>query len=111
MSRHDSTRGLYRMLKYNNRFSFENIIKAKWIFESPRGTAFKLSHSIQSLWELFEPYELTFNHRQGEDKEYGNLLNRLRWLPPFTKEEKKQTPPNITSRDRYSSIFYRHCNT
>ena len=65
-------------------------IKAKWIFESPRGTAFKLSHSIQSLWELFEPYELTFNHRQGEDKEYGNLLNRLRWLPPFTKEEKKK---------------------
>ena len=28
-----------------------------------------------------------------------------------TKEEQKQTPQNIASRDRYSSIFYRHCNT
>ena len=33
---------------------------------------------LSPLWELFESVELTINHRQGSDHEYGNLLNRVR---------------------------------
>ena len=53
-------------------------VQAKWIFEEPRNKAFKASYLSNSLWDLFEPIELTQNHRQGEDKPYADLLNRMR---------------------------------
>ena len=53
-------------------------VLAKWIFEEPSNRAFKASYSADSLWDLFEPIELTQNHRQGEDKVYADVLNRMR---------------------------------
>ena len=53
-------------------------VQAKWIFEEPRNKAFKASYLSNSLWDLFEPIELTQNHRQGEDKIYADVLNRMR---------------------------------
>ena len=53
-------------------------VLAKWIFEEPSNKAFGASYSSNSLWELFEPIELTQNHRQGEDKVYADVLNRMR---------------------------------
>ena len=78
-------------------------VQAKWIFEPPHGERFKASYAFRSLWDMFESYELSFNHRQGEDKEYGDLLNRLRWLPALTTDEKKElkglSPEEKTKRD------------
>ena len=54
-------------------------VRANWIFEAPRDPKFARSHAIQPLWDLFEPYELRKNHRQGADKEYADLLNRVRF--------------------------------
>ena len=53
-------------------------IKANWIFDEPRGEDFKDSYELQSLWELFKPVELKHNHRQGNDRIYADLLNRVR---------------------------------
>ena len=78
-------------------------VSAEWIFDPPEDKNFRISHAIRPLWDLFESFELTHNHRQGEDKEYGDLLNRLRWLPPLTTEEKKDmkklTEEERTKRD------------
>ena len=65
-------------------------VMAEWIFDPPEDANFRVSHAIRPLWDLFTPFELTHNHRQGKDKEYGDLLNKLRLLPPLTKEEKKE---------------------
>ena len=54
-------------------------IQANWIFEAPKDQKFKLQHDISPLWNLFSTIELTENHRQGEDKEYANMLNRIRF--------------------------------
>ncbi len=54
-------------------------IQANWIFEQPRGAKFKLTHEVSPLWELFSFIELTSNHRQGQDKLYADMLNRLRF--------------------------------
>ena len=51
---------------------------ANWIFDSPQNRQFRASHAIKSLWEQFQAIELKTNHRQGEDKAYGDLLNRVR---------------------------------
>ena len=53
-------------------------VMAAWIFGIPYNEQFKAAHELDPLWELFESVELTINHRQGADHEYGNLLNRVR---------------------------------
>ena len=40
---------------------------------------FNLSHQLNSLWHKFDVIELTENHRQGEDKVYADMLNRIRF--------------------------------
>ena len=74
-------------------------VSAEWIFDPPEDPHFRVSHAIRPLWDLFTPFELTHNHRQGQDKEYGDLLNRLRWIPPLTDEEKKAMK-KLTAEER-----------
>ena len=52
--------------------------KARWPFDEPRNPSFALSYTVRSLWSLFEVVELKTNHRQGDNKDYAELLNRVR---------------------------------
>ena len=51
---------------------------ARYIFEEPVCESFLLAFLISSLWQKFDVVVLRHNHRQGEDKEYADVLNRLR---------------------------------
>ena len=53
-------------------------VMAAKIFSPPWNKKFQEYHKVNPLWELFDCIELTFNHRQGLDKEYGDMLNRIR---------------------------------
>ena len=61
-------------------------VKAKYIFEEPTNETFQISHAIQSLWQKFRVILLKTNHRQGEDKTYADILNRVR-SATFTDED------------------------
>ena len=52
--------------------------KARFVFEKPTNEMHGLAYTARDLWKLFEVVHLVENHRQGEDKTYGDLLNRLR---------------------------------
>lgn len=54
-------------------------VQANFIFEVPKCKQFQLSHEINPLWDLFQPFELLHNHRQGGDKTYADILNRVRF--------------------------------
>ncbi len=54
-------------------------VKANWIFETPKNKKFAQSHALRPLWDLFLPIELKQNHRQGADKKYAQILNRIRY--------------------------------
>ena len=54
-------------------------VKGKWIFEKPAHNMWTNRFTIDPLWELCNVYILEKNHRQGKDKEYGDILNRLRF--------------------------------
>ena len=49
-----------------------------WVFQEPSSLEFRDFHATWSLWDTFEPHELKTNHRQGADKTYADLLNRIR---------------------------------
>ena len=52
--------------------------KARHVFMPPINKEHALAHSLRDLWRLFTVVTLEENHRQGEDKVYGDLLNRVR---------------------------------
>ena len=53
-------------------------VLARYIFEEPINEGFQLAFLLDPLWEKFDIVILTTNHRQGEDKDYADILNRIR---------------------------------
>ena len=72
-------------------------VMANWIFDGPKNKQFRLSHAIQPLWEQFKAIELKTNHRQGKDKEYGDLLNRIR-VGTHTSEDLELLKTRLTDK-------------
>merc|ERR1711911_576155 len=50
----------------------------RYIFEKPLCADYHLPYMIDSLWQKFQVLFLNYNHRQGEDGEYAEILNRIR---------------------------------
>ena len=64
-------------------FSFGDITQLKpclgrYSFERPSNPDFHITHLLQSRWKMLQVINLTTNHRQGNDKTYADLLNRVR---------------------------------
>ena len=53
-------------------------VKGRYIMQQPRSEQFDLSYQLDPLWQKFQCINLEINHRQGEDKEYADILNRIR---------------------------------
>ena len=53
-------------------------VKARYICEEPISDTYSISHELDPLWKKFDVVFLNKNHRQGEDRAYANILNRIR---------------------------------
>ena len=65
------------------RFFFGDILQlqpvcGKYIFDRPQNSAYYLTFELDSRWHKFNVLNLEINHRQGKDKEYADMLNRVR---------------------------------
>ena len=54
-------------------------IKGDYIFEKPKYGHLKDVYEVFNIWEQFQCIVLEENHRQGDDKEYAQLLGRIRF--------------------------------
>ena len=52
-------------------------VKGRYPFQTPFNKQFELAHLISPLWDLFKPIVLRKNHRQGDDKLFADILNRI----------------------------------
>ena len=52
--------------------------QARYIFEEPVCQDYKIAFHSGTHWKSFEVINLVENHRQDSDKEYADLLNRVR---------------------------------
>ena len=50
----------------------------RYICQEPMNPEFKTTYALASRWEMFQAIVLEKNHRQGKDKNYADLLNRIR---------------------------------
>ena len=53
-------------------------VMGNYIFEEPRHEDYVQTHLANPRWKMFECLVLEKNHRQGKDKTYADLLNRVR---------------------------------
>ena len=55
-------------------------VMGSYIFAAPKCPDYKLAYGdgSGSLWRSFDVFNLEENHRQGKDKDYADLLNRMR---------------------------------
>ena len=53
-------------------------VMAKYIMEMPADDTFHIAYTLENLWEAADVILLVQNHRQEGDKEYADLLNRVR---------------------------------
>ena len=51
--------------------------KGRHIWAEPRNPDFTLAYNVNSHWKQFDVVLLETNHRQGKDKQYADLLNRI----------------------------------
>ena len=58
----------------------------RYIFQNPLNEDFLTTHRIDSRWSMFSSILLEKNHRQGKDKQYADLLNRVR-IEDHTEED------------------------
>ena len=63
-------------------------VRGSYIFDEPNCPDYKLAYGdgSDSLWRSFEVINLEENHRQGKDKIYADMLNRIR-INKQTKED------------------------
>ena len=47
-------------------------------FEKPKNPEFAATYELEGRWKMFRILNLEINHRQGEDKDYAEILNRMR---------------------------------
>ena len=50
----------------------------KYIFDRPSNLSYSITFELDSLRQKFKMINLEVNHRQGKDKEYADMLNRIR---------------------------------
>ena len=53
-------------------------VTGDYIFATPKKPKNQQAYENENLWELFEPWILKYNHRQGASSEWANVLNRFR---------------------------------
>ena len=53
-------------------------VKGRYIFQEPKSEDFKLANAVKPHWKNFRIVNLEENHRQGDDKSYADLLNRIK---------------------------------
>ena len=50
----------------------------RYVFQEPANPEFQITSQLDNRWKMFSSILLEKNHRQGRDKAYADLLNRLR---------------------------------
>ena len=50
----------------------------RYVFDEPANPDFRITRTLDNRWHMFSSILLEKNHRQGKDKQYADLLNRVR---------------------------------
>ena len=86
-------------------------VKAPYVFEQPKCKNYAVTHALEPLWHTFRPINLVQNHRQGNDKTYADILNRIRTgnVTDADCNQLEERVRNINHQDIPSDAMYVTC--
>ena len=70
----------------------------RYICDKPSNPEFHITHLLASRWSMLQVLNLETNHRQGEDKTYADLLNRIR-IGAQTEEDMELLKTRVRKKD------------
>ena len=73
-------------------------VMARYIFEEPIRENYKIMYKLNSFWESLTVINLEVNHRQEGDKQYADLLNRMR-IGQLTEEDMNNLQERVRSKE------------
>ena len=77
-------------------------------FEKPKNKEYHATFHLLNRWKLFKIYNLECNHRQGKDKDYADMLNRIR-IGKMTDDDvrilKTRVRPNMHPDLNHANLF------
>ena len=73
-------------------------MKGRYIFQDPKSEDFKLANAVMPHWKNFQIINLEENHRQGDDKHYADMLNRIR-IGKQTEEDIHELQKRVRKKD------------
>ena len=83
-------------------FSFGDIcqlqpVAGRFVFERPQRPSYHFTFQHQNLWNMLTVINLLTNHRQGEDGEFADFLNRVRTIRAgeLTEEDERLLLPRV----------------
>ena len=53
-------------------------VRGSYPWEEPKNEKYRRVHLIEPIWKMFLPVILRTNHRQGSDRTFSEILNRIR---------------------------------
>ena len=72
--------------------------KGRYIFDEPINVDYKVDYHLGTHWQSFEVIILEENHRQGDDKDYADMLNRFR-VGEQTEEDMQKLKDRVRPRN------------
>ena len=73
-------------------------VTGSFVFDLTSNHKLRGAQLIDNLWEKFEVVTLKTNHRQGENKQYADFLERVRF-GRFTEDDKMLLKSRVFKRD------------
>ena len=88
------------------------------VFGEPLNKDFLITHKVDPRWRMFKSILLEKNHRQGSDKSYAELLNRIRVkehtdadLETLRGRVRSKNHPDIQNVGLFITAIRKTCNT
>ena len=72
-------------------------VQGRYICQEPVNPEYHTTHNLKPRWEMFQSIMLEKNHRQGKDKSYADMLNRIR-IGAQTDEDMQQLARRVRKK-------------
>ena len=72
-------------------------VQGRYICQEPSNPEYHAAHHLKPRWKMFQSILLEKNHRQGDDKSYADMLNRIR-VGDQTEEDMQQLERRVRKK-------------
>ena len=99
-NRHNVPFGGVAIFAFGDLFQLSPVM-GRLVFEQPSSLTFRDHYNCDPLWQHLKVVNLNTNHRQGKDKDFADMLNRMRVVQKgeLSQEDEKTLEKRVRPKD------------